>query len=126
MISLENVRVWLPLTVALLLSIPLPLSAKRKDDVIVMNNGDRFTGEIKGLDHGELVFKSSYMKSSVRLDWNQVRSLESSDQYIVGLANGTRVAGTIKKAAEKLNISTRKSWHKLRRIARLLLFLSFA
>ena len=29
-----------------------PLMAKRKDDVVIMKNGDRFTGEIKGLTRG--------------------------------------------------------------------------
>ena len=45
-----------------------PLMAKRKDDVVVMNNGDRFTGEIKRLEHGELSFKSEYMADAVRLN----------------------------------------------------------
>lgn len=38
--------------------------AKSKDDVIILNNGDRLTGEIKSLEHGELKFKSSYMVDS--------------------------------------------------------------
>jgi putative salt-induced outer membrane protein YdiY len=98
-----NFRVWLSLTVAILFCFVLPLAAKRKDDMIVMKNGDRFTGEIKGLDHGELVFKSSYMKSSVRLDWNQVERLQSSDSYIVALANGTRVVGVMEKSPTQEN-----------------------
>jgi len=57
---------------ALLLLFACPLFAKRKDDVIVMKNGDKFTGEIKNLQYGELVFKSSYMKDSVHLDWKEV------------------------------------------------------
>ena len=40
-------------------------AAKRNDDTIAMKNGDRFTGEIKKLDHGILYFKSSYMLESV-------------------------------------------------------------
>jgi hypothetical protein len=72
-----------------------PLFAKRKDDVVVMQNGDRFTGEIKGLQHGELLFKSDYMTDSVHLDWKRVEQLESKDAYIVTLQNGSRVIGTI-------------------------------
>ena len=66
----------------LLLVVSLAI-AKRKDDVVVMNNGDTFTGEIKELQYGELVFKSDYMKDSVRLDWKRVRSLRSQDNFIV-------------------------------------------
>src|SRR5436189_1606350 len=71
--------------------------AKRKDDVVVMNNGDTFTGEVKELQYGELVFKSDYMKDSVRLNWKQVRSLRSKDNFIVALSDGRRVKGTIQK-----------------------------
>jgi putative salt-induced outer membrane protein YdiY len=60
-----------------------------------MKNGDRLTGEIKGLQHGELIFKAAYMVASVHLDWNRVERLESKDTYIVGLRSGTRVTGSI-------------------------------
>ena len=74
-----------------------PLFAKRKDDVVVMKNGDKFTGEIKGLQYGELIFKSDYMKDSVHLDWKRVESLQSRDTFIVSLTNGERVTGFIEK-----------------------------
>jgi putative salt-induced outer membrane protein YdiY len=74
-----------------------PLFGKRKDDVVIMTNGDRFTGEIKSLQYGELIFKSNYMKDSVHLDWKKVKTLQSKDTFIVGLTNGTRVAGVINK-----------------------------
>src|SRR6266404_6890268 len=70
---------------------------KRKDDVVIMKNGDKFTGEIKALQYGELVFKSDYMKDSVHLDWKGVDSLQSKDTFIVSLTNGTRVTGLIAK-----------------------------
>jgi putative salt-induced outer membrane protein YdiY len=72
-----------------------PSFGKRKDDVVVMRNGDKFTGEIKGLQYGELIFKSDYMKDSVYLDWKQVQALESKDTFIVSLSDGTRVTGFI-------------------------------
>src|SRR5467141_1452601 len=82
---------------ALLLLFACPLFAKSKDDVVVMKNGDKFTGEIKALQYGELVFKSDYMKDSVHLDWKRVDSLQSKDTFIVSLTNGTRVTGLIAK-----------------------------
>jgi len=36
-------------------------SAKNIDDQVILKNGDRFTGEIKGLQSGELKFKSTFM-----------------------------------------------------------------
>jgi hypothetical protein len=43
------------------------VGAKRRDDIVVLNNGDRMTGEIKSLDYGELKFKSSYSNCRVEL-----------------------------------------------------------
>ena len=74
-----------------------PLFGKRKDDVVIMTNGDKFTGEIKSLQYGELIFKSDYMKDSVHLDWKRVKMLQSQDTFIVSLTNGTRVTGVIGK-----------------------------
>ena len=93
-------RSFAALAVALLvLALASPTFAKRKDDVVVMKNGDRFTGEIKGLQQGELIFKSSYMKDSVRLDWRDVDRVESKDNFIVELRNGKRLTGIIERTA---------------------------
>jgi putative salt-induced outer membrane protein YdiY len=74
-----------------------PLLAKRNDDLVVMKNGDRFTGEIKKLEDGILYFKASYMLESVELDWAQVGKLESQDQFFITLKNGKRYTGLIVK-----------------------------
>jgi putative salt-induced outer membrane protein YdiY len=81
--------------IAFLLLGAIPSFGKRKDDVVVMTNGDTFTGEIKSLQNGELSFKSDYMKDSVSLDWKRVKRLESHDTFIVGLSSGERVTGLI-------------------------------
>jgi putative salt-induced outer membrane protein YdiY len=99
-------QVWLDL-IALKYAVPLGVVllcagssfGKRKDDVVIMNNGDKFTGEIKELQYGELVFKSSYMKDDVHLDWKEVKTLQSQDTFIVGLKDGERVTGFIEKEA---------------------------
>jgi uncharacterized protein DUF481 len=62
--------------------------AKRLDDVVVLNNGDRLTGEIKSLQRGELKFKADYMAEAVRLDWSKVERLASKDKYLISLING--------------------------------------
>src|ERR1044071_5935989 len=65
-----------------------PAWAKSTDDVVVLKNGDRMTGEIKKLQRGELVFKASYMADAVRLDWSKVARLESKDKYLIVLTDG--------------------------------------
>ncbi len=74
--------------------------AKRKDDVIVMKNGDRMTGEIKRLEAGQLYFSASYMASDVAVDWNEVERLESKDQFNVYLTNGGAHTGVIEKVSD--------------------------
>jgi hypothetical protein len=89
------------LAILAILALGNPLFAKRKDDVVVMKNGDRFTGEIKSLSRGILSFKSSYMLESVQLDWVQVDRIQSQDQFFVALKDGRRVTGLIEKPSSK-------------------------
>ena len=93
--------VQIALIVVAALSCGSSLSAKRSDDLVVMVNGDRFTGEIKKLDQGILYFKSGYMLEPVELDWAQVDRLESQDQFFITLKSGERYTGVIKKTAGK-------------------------
>lgn len=89
------------LSILCMLAFAAPSRAKRKDDVVVMKNGDRMTGEIKQLFHGLLDFKSSYMNATVQLDWNEVATLQTQDPYIITLTSGKRWAGGIARKVEK-------------------------
>src|ERR1044071_8871752 len=75
------------LTVLILL-VGLTALAKDVDDVVVLKNGDRLTGEIKGLQRGELRIKSDYMAEAVRLDWAKVARLESKSKFMIWLVDG--------------------------------------
>jgi hypothetical protein len=88
------------LIVLAVLAIGTSAFAQRKSDTVIMKNGDRFTGEIKGLENGQLSFKSSYMASAVQLDWEQVQSVESQDQFIIAMTQGRHYIGTIKTGEE--------------------------
>src|SRR6478672_5375081 len=72
-----------------------PLPAKRKDDIVVMRNGDKMTGELKRLENGILYFKADYMVDAVQLDWERVEALETRDSYTIFLTTGKRATGTI-------------------------------
>ena len=61
---------------------------KHTDDVVVLKNGDRLTGEIKGLSRGELSIKADYMAEAVRLDWARIERLESKSTFMISLVNG--------------------------------------
>src|SRR5688500_20353868 len=70
--------------------------AKNVDDVVVLKNGDRLTGEIKGLQRGELRIKSDYMAEAVRLDWTKVERLESKSTFMIWLVDGKLVTDVMR------------------------------
>ena len=75
--------------------------AKRKD-VVVMNNGDRFTGQVKRLQNGLLFVETDYVSGNIALDWNQVESVQSTATYRIVLNNGKRVEGKIEKVSGEM------------------------
>ncbi len=87
----------IPIAILLATILSANLSAKRKDDRLVLTNGDSLTGEIKKLERGELFFKGDYMLSSMQADWRKVRELQSRDEFQVVFADGQRVTGLIER-----------------------------
>jgi putative salt-induced outer membrane protein YdiY len=73
-----------------------------RKDTIVMNNGDRITGQVKRLQNGLLYVEMPYVSGNIGLDWNQVDSVQSTATFQIVLNNGHRLRGTIEKiSAEK-------------------------
>lgn len=72
---------------------------QEKTDLVVMMNGDRLVGEIKGLEFGQLEFKASYMASSVHLDWTKIKEMESNRRFRVEFGDGALYTGLIRKLA---------------------------
>jgi Protein of unknown function, DUF481 len=75
--------------------------AKRKD-VVIMNNGDHFTGEVKRLENGLLYVEVDYVSSNIGLDWNQVHSVQSTATYRIVLNNGKILEGKIEKVSPEM------------------------
>src|SRR5581483_7015389 len=82
------------------LALPPPALAKSTNDVVIMKNGDRLTGEIKRLENGFLYFKAAYMADTIQLDWRRVERLQTQDEFNVTLSNGTRDVGVISRDLE--------------------------
>lgn len=66
-------------------------------DVVIMNNGDHFSGDVKRLQNGLLYLDTDYVSGSIGLDWNQVKSVQSTRTFQIVLNNGHRVVGKIEK-----------------------------
>jgi hypothetical protein len=72
-----------------------PFFARKKIDAIVMENGDRITGEIKELDAGVLRVKLNYVGGTISLQWLKVARVESSQLFLVQTQDGAVYSGTI-------------------------------
>lgn len=67
-----------------------------KTDVIILENGDRITGEVKGLVSGQLELKTDYM-GTVFIGWEDIQDLISDTGQKIELSDGERLVGTLDK-----------------------------
>jgi len=74
------------------------LFARPKTDVLVMNNGDHITCEIKSLDQGVLSIGIDYVDGTVSVDWLKVKHLESNQLFVVFAQDGSSYEGTLATA----------------------------
>lgn len=81
--------------VFMLLATTTLLLAREKTDVITMKNGDKITGEIKGLHGGVLAVDLDYVDGTISLDWAKVMRLESSQLFVVMAEDGSSYEGTL-------------------------------
>jgi hypothetical protein len=69
-------------------------------EVVEMINGDRVTGEVKGLNRGELQIRTNHA-GTVGIDWDDINSLTTVRVFEVELADGRRPRGIITSPAQK-------------------------
>ena len=72
--------------------------ARESTDVIVMKNGDRLTGEIKGLNNGVLYISMEYILGTSEVQWSKVDHLESKQLFLVKTQAGAVYSGTLSTA----------------------------
>ena len=72
-----------------------PLLARDSTDIVIMKNGDRLTGEVKGLDAGVLYVSMQYILGTSSLDWSKVARVESKQLFIVKTVDGTVYKGLL-------------------------------
>ncbi len=81
--------------VLLLLAALVPVVAWAKyDDVLVLKNGDRISGDVKELNREQLRYKTDAM-GTVYVRWDDVASLQTDKFLRIELKSGRRVVGSI-------------------------------
>jgi Protein of unknown function, DUF481 len=76
------------------------MKQKHKNDVVLMNNGDHNTGEIKKMEFGVLYLKSDLVADTLKLDWQEVSHVESSARYEFETETKDFYIGKIEKAPD--------------------------
>jgi Protein of unknown function, DUF481 len=72
-----------------------PLYARESTDVIIMTNGDHYTGEIKGLSSGVLYMSIKYILGTSSVEWSKVARLQSHQLFLVKTEDGSVYTGTL-------------------------------
>jgi len=76
-----------------------PVAAHDKTDVVTLKNGDRFTGEIKGVAQEALEFDTD-AAGTIKLEWPHIASITSSFTYEVEVTTGERFFGSFEASGE--------------------------
>lgn len=82
-------------------------AAGAQTDVVEIDNGDRLSGTVKGLDRGRLSF-STAATGTIRIEWDDVAYLTAGRRLDIELSNGQRYFGSLQTgdSAGQLRIVT--------------------
>ena len=80
-------------------TLSLPTFAAPKTDIVIFNNGDKLTGEIKSLKRGRLSFNTD-ATGTISIEWAEIRHIESLQNIQVETSTGTRYFGHLEPTEE--------------------------
>lgn len=83
---------------ALVAGFPAVAAHAARTDVVVLDNGDRITGEVLELASGQLKFKTDHM-GTLYIDWTHIVSLTTAQKLNIELLDGKRLSGAAPEAA---------------------------
>ena len=72
-----------------------------RTDIIVLANGDRFTGEVIQMRQGKLEVKTDDA-GTLSIEWDKVASVSTADQYEITLIDGTRLLGRLRPGGARV------------------------
>ncbi|WP_163709001.1 DUF481 domain-containing protein [Mangrovibacterium lignilyticum] len=84
------------------------LFASAQQDTLISATGDVIIGEIKSLSKNVLSFDTDYADSEFKVDWKEVKGLESGRAVVVFLTEGRKYTGYLKydEADDKVKITS--------------------
>jgi putative salt-induced outer membrane protein YdiY len=91
------IRFYFAVFILALFLVPLEALA----DIIVLSNGDRITGKVLEFSGGRLRFHTEYA-GELRIDWKDIRSVETEDLFFVQVKEGPVIRARIRMAGEEM------------------------
>jgi hypothetical protein len=82
-----------------------PIAEREKTDVIVLKNGDQYTGRILSAQYGMLQLSSRY-SGAVSIEWHAVESIRSKYMFRVQRNDGQHFEGLISASSGELLVGT--------------------
>jgi Protein of unknown function, DUF481 len=76
----------------------IPALGAEKTDVLVLNNGDRITGEILNLSRGRVELKTDNA-GTIEVEWDKIVSVESRHLFTITTDAGLRLVGTLERTS---------------------------
>ncbi len=77
-------------------------------DVVIFNNGDRLTGEVKSLERGRLRFKTD-ATDTISIEWDDVAYLSSNQNIQLETQNGKRFLGHLVRSESESSLTVETS-----------------
>ena len=89
------------ITVLYLLSLQAWPNLMAVDDVLILKNGDRITGEIKKLERGNVHIDADYGDNIFIIEWEKVDRVESEQKFVIQTSEGSRFGGPVQTDPNK-------------------------
>src|SRR5690554_389696 len=72
-----------------------------QNDTLILKNKDKIIGEIKSMDKGVVIVKTSYSDSDFKITWLDIISVRSNQNYSLTLSDGTRFNSSLYTKSEE-------------------------
>jgi putative salt-induced outer membrane protein YdiY len=76
-----------------------------RPDVVLLDNGDRLSGQVQKLEQQKLSLKTAYA-GTIQIDWAKVQELTTEGGYELEAETGRRIHGRIQRSADVLEIAS--------------------
>ena len=80
------------------------VASAAKTDVVIIENGDRLTGELQSMSRGKITYKTD-VASTINLEWERISQVVIQRDILVETLNGDRHSGHIGKTDNPQEIS---------------------